>query len=458
MKRIPNDTTMQNTDSNSLRWTWRGALGCLALAGSTGALIRFGLLYGFPLELQYANVRHAHSHLMILGWVTPALMALIIAWLPRVTGRPLSAQLQTRFRVTMVTIFVLALLAYASFLFYGYQAMPNGLPLSAMAAGLNMLAWYVFIYLYWQATRGIRRSVLPLRLWDAALAFLTLASMGAWGIAVVARLQLQNPLWSLALTHLFLDLLAEGWLVLGVLGLAHATQPAAATHLLARHGETLLVTGLPVVFLLAIPVNMVPTSARAVGSLGGVLVALGLVGQLATLWPATSTSWKPPLAFLGLKTVTGFIVTIPTAALWVESAGLRISYLHWLLLGFVTLGLIAAAEVTWGKVAVRGRRWLTVAVIVLLLTLIPLTRLWPTVLSGRWAFVVAAWATLGPVTAAIAMLLATRRQWRKDRLEGAHRGNREIGNRRLHGEETEKGARLVATSQIVRGRQGTKSK
>ena len=34
---------------------------------------------GLPGGLAYVNVRHAHSHLMFFGWVTPALMGLIAA-------------------------------------------------------------------------------------------------------------------------------------------------------------------------------------------------------------------------------------------------------------------------------------------------------------------------------------------------------------------------------------------
>lgn len=58
---------------------WFSALGVFVLAGLTGAFMRFGLIYGFPWGLQYANIRHAHSHTMYFGWVTPALMALIAA-------------------------------------------------------------------------------------------------------------------------------------------------------------------------------------------------------------------------------------------------------------------------------------------------------------------------------------------------------------------------------------------
>ena len=62
----------------------------LTVAAATGALLRFGLIWGMPTwTTSYTAIRHAHSHLMYFGWVTLALMALIWHFLPQQTGRPL---------------------------------------------------------------------------------------------------------------------------------------------------------------------------------------------------------------------------------------------------------------------------------------------------------------------------------------------------------------------------------
>ncbi|MCA9875986.1 MAG: cbb3-type cytochrome c oxidase subunit I [Anaerolineales bacterium] len=398
---------MIDSTSSPWRWTWLCALGLFILAGSTGVLMRFGLLSGFPWGLQYTNVRHAHSHLMYFGWVTPALMGLMVAWLPALTGRPLSAQLQTRFRAIIGALLLLAVGAYGAFLLYGYRPAQVGglrLPLSTILASLNMIGWYIFIAVYRQATKGAAR-ISPLRLWDAALAFLVLASLGAWGVAVTAVLHVQDPLVSAILTHLFLDLFADGWFVLGVLGLASAANPAASRHPWAARSESLLIMGLPVVFLLGIPVNLLPSFVRLIGSLGGLMVGLGLWGQIVVLWQGAEPRWRPALVFLGLEATAVLAVTVPTVARWSERANLRISYLHWLLLGFVTLGLVTAAQATWGREFVRGRRWMVTAVTLLILSLIPLTNVWPAVWHGRWTMQLAAWAALGPVIVASGMLL-----------------------------------------------------
>jgi hypothetical protein len=380
-------------------------LALFVLAGLTGSLLRYGQLRGLPAGLYLVNVRHAHSHLMYFGWATPALMGLIAAWLPRLSGRSISRRFQWAMGATVAA----ALLAYIPFLLFGYQSAEIGssrLPLSVMAATLNVLAWYAYAFLYFRATRGVTR-VRPLRFWDAALIFMILASFGAWGVAIVSRLGVEDPFWSLAMTHLFLDVFSEGWFVLAVLGLAYASHEAAS-EFAARWGEQLIVIGLPVMFLLAMPVNLVPGGLRAIAGIGGLLVGAGLLLTVRALWPAVSAGvngWRFPLSLLALKAIIGLGMVLPVTARWAQQNSLRIFYLHALLLGFVTLGLVVAARQAWSRAAVPGQRWLVTAVLILLLSLVPLTGLWPAAWSGLWALQVAAVASLGPVLVVTIMLL-----------------------------------------------------
>lgn len=392
--------------THTYRRLWLAALAVFVLAGATGAFLRFGTIYGMG-GLQFSNVRHAHSHLMYFGWVTPALMAVIAAWLPRMSERPLSGT----FRRTIVATIILGLVAYLPFLFFGYRSATIAsaeLPLSVMAAGLNVVAWYVFTWQYRRETRSLPR-VRPLQLWDAALIFLLAATLGAAGLPVVTFLGVQDPFWSTAFAHIFLDLFAEGWFVLAILGVAYAAAgPAVAAHPWVGRSTDLIILGLPLIFLLGMPTYLVPTPVRWLAGAGGALVAIGLLGHARVLWQAGARQWRAPLAFLVLKALGLFAVAIPYSARWAELNRLRVPYLHWLLLGFVTLSLFAAAQDLWSEEAVPGRRAMTVAVVILVLSLIPLTGIWPGSWSGRWVLHFAAWAALGPVLVAIGVLA---RQW-----------------------------------------------
>jgi len=126
---------------------WRLALACFVLAGTTGALYRFGLVLGLPWGLALTNVRHAHSHLMYFSWVTPALMALMVARLPEVLPDGWSVPIR-RFRWPIVGTLVLGLAAYPFFLLFGYQLVTVGsarLPLAAVIGSLNTLVLLDFV-------------------------------------------------------------------------------------------------------------------------------------------------------------------------------------------------------------------------------------------------------------------------------------------------------------------------
>ena len=178
----------------------------------------------------------------------------------------------------------------------------------------------------------------------------------------------------------------------------------------------MIVIGLPVIFLLAIPVSQVPGGLRVVAALGGLLVAAGVLLSVGALWPAVPrglTGWRAPLALLTLKVLVGLGTILPVTARWGQQNSLRILYLHLLLLGFITLGLFVAAREAWGRQAVPGHRWLVLAILTLLLSLLPLTGLWPAAWRGLWALQLAAWVSLWPLLVVAGMLVTLLlREWR----------------------------------------------
>jgi hypothetical protein len=388
---------------SSLVALWWASVAVFVLAAATGAWLRYGMLYGFPVGLQFVNVRHAHSHLMYFGWVTPALMTLIVAQVrPRAT-RPLPRLLLVAIGLSIL----FGLLAYLPFLLYGYRpALLGGrtLPLSVMASALNVIGWYLFAWQYWRWTRGLPRF-LPLHIWDTAVLFMLLATLGVWGLPLLTAFQVDSILLSIGLTYLFLETFGNGWLLLGVLGLLYAVHPTAAQDPRAARSHDRMIWGLPMLFLLGMPTHLLTWPLQLLGGLSGLLVAWGLWGHLRLLWPGAGL-WRWPLVFLALKAVTVAVVIIPPVARWAEISGLRVPYLHWLLLGWISLGLLVAAR-DMGLTAVsRWLGWFIGAVIVLQLSLLPLTGLWPPAWSGRWALQFAAIVAWGPVLAAAGMLMS----------------------------------------------------
>ena len=172
---------------------------------------------------------------------------------------------------------------------------------------------------------------------------------------------------------------------------------------LARYSITAVAAGLPVLFLLGIPTHAIHPTLRWIGGLGGLLFGLGMLGHVVVLGRVAARRWWVALAFLALTAVTLIATIPPGVAKWATGMALRVPYLHWLLLGAVSLGLVLGAEAVW---QVKGRRWMVTAVLGLLLTLMLLTGFWPGAWSGRWVLWTAAVGALLPVFAAIGMLAA----------------------------------------------------
>lgn len=395
-------------ERGGLQRTWAAALSLFVLAGLTGALFRFAVAYVWGPDrifgLTLGNVRHAHSHLMYFGWATPALMALIAYTLRQRTGRRLPGM-----EWILGVVFAMALLAYPPFLLWGYGLAPVGearLPLSMMAAGLNVLGWYAFVGSYTRATWGLRRDGW-LRGFDLSLGLLVLSTLGAWGLVAARPLGLAHPALTPSLVHFFLDGFSEGWFVLGVLALA----ASAAERSVPVWPMMVAASGVPFAFSLAVAPGLLPPALLVLGRMGGLLVGSGLLAAVAVLWPRVRTPlWRLALVCLALKAAGQVMVAVVPGVDWSAMHGLRILYLHLMLLGFVSLGLVAAARQALGAPSARGEGVMAAAILLVLATLLPLSGVWPAA-AGGWAYSVAAWVSLAPVAAALGLLAGLR--WRE---------------------------------------------
>ncbi|MDQ3035926.1 MAG: hypothetical protein M3Y87_26215, partial [Myxococcota bacterium] len=205
---------------------WRAAVSAFVLAALTGAAFRATIAWGLDSGSTLTNLRHAHSHLMFFGWVTPAILTLIAASLPRLTGRPLRRGLVRAIGAAVV----LGMLSHPAFALFGYAPVAVGgarIPPSVIVAGLNMIAWYAFAIGYARMTWGVRRGV-ALFAWDLALSVLALSTLAAWTLPILRPLGLDPARWMPVLVHAFLDPFVEGWLPLALLGLLLAARPRPA--------------------------------------------------------------------------------------------------------------------------------------------------------------------------------------------------------------------------------------
>ena len=387
----------------SLQLLWQLPLACFILAGLTGFLYRLGLigldLWGLSLE----NIRHAHSHLMFFCWAVPLPMYFII----RKADREINANGPNIFmtRMAMASLF-LGLASYPFFLIYGYRPVSLAgmdLPLSVILSGLVMVCWYGFMVGYWKERKAITQDLSTL-FYDGALVMLFLCSLGAWGVAVVQFSGVQSPLFGKALTHFFLATFTEGWIVLVILGLMYDKLginvekiPFAPSLLLG-----LILFGAPLTFPYGISEGLMSDQLLLAARAGGLLAATGLGINLYLISRRAGTQlawyWKVILVLLGIKVLAQFTASVLPSDFWMSEHSLRIFYLHLLLLGVFSLGLFGALHLQFN--IPRGLAGIATSIILLLLSLVLLTPIWPSRWFSNWQFYLVTVIALLPTVAA----------------------------------------------------------
>lgn len=395
--------------SQQTRWFLVTAVAALVLAAWTGVLMRFGMVYGFPSWAQnFGAMRHAHSHLMYFGWVTLALMALIWADLPRLTGRRLPRGVVVQMTFTAV----MALLSFPAFWINGYGLTTVGaarLPLGSMAATFNGLTWFVFMALYVRATRRLAVRPPSVQLWDWALALLALASTGAIGLIWMVATDAREPLLQQIFLHLFLDLFAVGWFTLALLGVLWAQLNVQQSRL-PIFSLALLLTP---TFLLGVSPGLLPTSLFWVAAIANAGAALLLGVHAVQLWRRRNE--LPTLTWLtlgGLASVIGvaFLLLLPEVWQRFASGQMRVFYLHIFLLVWVSTALVGQLQDRLAPDSSLIHRWVNPlwmgGVVVMVAGLLGLGLAPWLGTPMLWWLHVSAWGSLAAALAATLLLVA----------------------------------------------------
>lgn len=354
---------------------WKLSLLSFVIAGLTGFLYRYGFLMPLPDWLHLGNIRHAHSHLMFFNWITPP----ILIWMAAQVMRPGDKLFIRRSKLCIYSMMVLGFLSWPFFLFFGYQSITIGsadLPVAAMLSGLVMITWYWFGVLYYKARQSMKSASLSVVLFDGALTALVVSSLGAWGVSVYQFSPLESPLISKALTSFFLGVFTEGWVVLGVLGILWSGVNSPKMNIKESWFWLPVVFGSMLMFPFSLDQSILTPPMLYSAKAGLLLIVVGLSINLFGLMRssfAASAIGKVILLLLGLKILFQASALLPTG-IWPGEHGLRILYLHLILLGFGTTGLISAFYPATENLA----KWSYVAAMAaVLITLTMFSGYWP---------------------------------------------------------------------------------
>jgi len=324
----------------------RASIGFYLLAMAVGLGLRFFFVFPFG-GFVFQHALHAHSHTLYFGWCALGILALAFRrvgatgrWATRLLG----------------VVAALSAGTFVSFLHGGYSA-----PSIALSA-LSLPIWGVAVATFWKHARG--KEGIDLAFLRTGVVYLAVASTGAVIRTLLIAFQASTFAKSLAVFG-FLHNFAW-FFVFSVIGLLVSAAGALGVRFDERLLRWQLRLAAPIAWL-TFPLGVAGGDQGALGitaRVGAVLLLIPAALGAAALWKASSQS-RPGvrgafrwLAFwLTAEALLSATGGFGLAGLAVQSRHLAILYLHVLLVGVVSLGLMLAHVTSLGA-PVRVGAWL----------------------------------------------------------------------------------------------------
>ncbi|QKJ32963.1 hypothetical protein HQ865_25495 [Mucilaginibacter mali] len=315
----------------------------LALVAMLGAVLRSKILFSIP-WLDFKYILNAHSHFAFGGWITLCLLTLFTYEL-----LPEKFSSQRKYNCLLGSIFLSAAGMLVSFPFQGYGFW------SISFSTLFIFATYAFS---WFFIRDLRRSGVPgyiFQLAVIALLALCISSVGPFTLAYMLATHSANLLLYKDSIYTYLHLQYNGFFTLAIFaiwfGRISHSWTGKTRQQAARFAGLLSVSVLPTLFLSYLwhyP-NILIRSIAVSGCMLLVACLNYFIPVFKTAWAGLRFGSKPLRILTGLAMTAFFAKTLMQAgivypalgALIFDNRPVIIGYLHLVMLGFVTLFLLA---------------------------------------------------------------------------------------------------------------------
>ncbi len=192
---------------NSRRWI-RIALINFFVVALAGVLLRYKINFPLPLVNQ-KYLLHGHSHFAFAGWVSLALMAMMVRYL-------IKCGLVTNYKKYHWLLIVNTISAYGmlfTFIIQGYALF------SITFSTLSIFVSYLFSYYYWKDLRKVK-DIQHIAVWfKSSLLLLAVSSLGPLTLGYLMASHNQHQNLYFAAIYFFLHFQYNGWFIFACLGL-----------------------------------------------------------------------------------------------------------------------------------------------------------------------------------------------------------------------------------------------
>jgi len=350
------------------RWI-KIALFNLFIVASIGVVLRYKIAFSLPF-IDQKHLLHGHSHFAFAGWISQALMILLVAYLAAQKGEAVYKRYRWLLYANLITAYGMLI----TFPIEGYGFY------SIIFSTLSIFVSYFFALLYWRDLNALEIKNTAHSWFKAAVFFNALSSLGAFALAgmMVAKISHQN--WYLAAEYFYLHFQYNGWFFFACMGLLTAKLSAHANPVILKRVFLLFVTALvPAYFLSALWMNIplwvyVMVIIAAFAQVAGWIYTISIIKRQSKILKVT----MPPVAkwlllfsaiALSIKLLLQLGSTIPSLSdLAFGFRPIVIGYLHLVLLGVITLFLVgyilANYIVTINKYTLAGAIIFTCGIII----------------------------------------------------------------------------------------------
>lgn len=186
----------------------------LLLVASIGVVLRYKILYALPFVDQ-KQLLHGHSHFAFAGWIAHTLMVLFVAYLSRYTQRD-------EFKKYKYVLIINLISAYGMLLSFPVQG--YGL-VSISFSTLSVFTFYFFTVKIWKDFNKISDDIIPIYWFKAALVFGVISSFGTFGLAYMMANKMAYQNYYLAAVYFYLHFQYNGFFFFSCMGLFHTFLP-----------------------------------------------------------------------------------------------------------------------------------------------------------------------------------------------------------------------------------------
>jgi len=341
----------------------------LLLVAAIGVILRYKIAFSLPF-IDQKNLLHGHSHFAFAGWITHALMTLLVAFLSAQKGEAVFKKYRWLINANLFTAYGMLI----SFPLQGYGVY------SISFSTLSIFVSYAFAIVYWKDLNSLPEKKISHWWIKAALLFNVLSSAGAFSLAYMMATKNVHQNWYLAAVYFFLHFQYNGWFLFACTGLATDKLLSNVPAVILKRIFWLFAAACVPAYLLSalwlpIPLWMYVIVVLAAFSqfAGWILMVQQLKKHLAFIRPATGSTaqWLLMLSAIALsvKLVLQLGSTIPSLSK--ISFGFRpivIGYLHLILLGVITLFLLgfmtAEKHLVLNRASSKGIKMFTAGIII----------------------------------------------------------------------------------------------